>query len=124
MPTTSDATSPRWHRALALALVGENRDELDEPAKPDVAALVAELGGAERIADHAQERRAAELLWPHPLPVTVTAGMGPAQLHALLTQAVEQVRAAQRATAQVITQRSLSPDEVRLLCDVPPHHGV
>lgn len=123
-PTTPDATSPRWHRALALALLGEERDDLDEPTRPDVKGLVDALGGAHRIAAHVQERRDAEQPWPHPLPDVLTAGMGPAQLQALVTQAVGLVRAAQRTTAPVITQRALSPDEVRLLRDVPPHHGV
>lgn len=123
-PPPSAATPLPWHRALALALVGEDRDDLDEPTRPDVKALVAALGGTQRIAAHAQEVRTAEQPWPHPLPETVTAGMGPAQLQALITRAVDLVRVAQRTTAPVINQRALSPDEIRLLRDVPPHHGV
>jgi hypothetical protein len=113
-----------WYQALAYALVGQLRKELD-PEPRDIGALLEALGGVHTVARHRrQQRELAGGVWPHPVPQALRSGVGPAQFQALLHQAVAAVVAADRpATRPVTSARPPSADEQRLLRDVPPHHG-
>lgn len=113
-----------WHRALAYAVLGEVIGDLGTQAKPDVPALAAYLrtNYADRLVGVAAERQAAGLSWPYPVPAELMAGIGFAQFAAALrtlqsTLGLSAFRAASPAPA-----RPLTPDEERLLREVPPHH--
>ena len=118
--------SPGWQAAIGYALVGEEF-HLDEPGRPDPEALAASLATlgwtGERVRDLALTRAASGLPWPHPVPPQLRQGCGAAQLSAAL--------AATRAALGITTldtrppsgRTALTPDEVRLLREVPPHHG-
>ncbi len=112
--------SLHWHRAMALALVGERLD-LAPTEAPDVGDLLAQLAAngweRTRIAElaHAAPQR------PFPVAPADRAGLGPAQFTAALGEA----RAALDLVALDVRPRSarrvLDADERRLLADVPPH---
>lgn len=118
--------TPRWQAALGQALVGEVFD-FAETGRPDPATLIALLAGrgwdAAAIGEHAAEQMEAELPWPHPVEPTLKQGLGAAQFQAsllavrgLLGLVVLDVRAPSNRT-------TLNADELRLLREVPPHHG-
>lgn len=112
---------PALLRAIGYALTG-NVSEPVSGAGPGPADLIALLGGAERLRAHAAEVRAAGEPWPHPVPATLRQGLGAAQLHA----AVERVRQLVEPPAVRPVRRPAAPDgdDLRLLREVPPHHGV
>ena len=118
--------SPAWHSALGFALTGV---EIDLPStdRPDVGVLVAALAEhgwtAERVAEHARTTVAAEQPWPHPVPSGLRAGCGAAQFHAVLNRARLALDLVVLETRPPSTRRRLNADEVRLLREVPPHHG-
>lgn len=118
--------SPRWHAAVGFALVGEQL-EVDEPGRPDpdalAEALVARGWTGDRIAAHAQARLAAGLPWPHPVAVALRQGCGAAQLQAALGATRVALGIATLVTRNPSVRTRLTPDEVRLLREVPPHHG-
>ncbi len=114
-----------WHQALGFALVGEALP-LGTQQRPDVAQLIVALDEAgwprTRISEHAHDVRGAGLPWPHPVPAELRAGMSPAQLAAAL-RAVRDALDLTGLTAHAPSARSaLTPDERRLIAEVPPHH--
>ena len=116
----------RWHAALGYALTGCEL-ELAEPRRPDPQALVAGLDAAgwpaSRVGEHARERVADEFAWPHAVPPTLRYGCGAAQFAAAL-RAVRDLLGLTTLEVRPPTRRStLNPDEVRLMREVPPHHG-
>ena len=123
---TLPTPAPRWHAALAAALVGEELS-LPEPGRPDVGVLLAGLAAvgwtAERVGAHARARVAAEQAWPHAVPPGLRAGCGAAQLHAALGSARTALGLAALETRDPSRRTRLDADEQRLMRDVPPHHG-
>lgn len=122
----SAAGPPRWHAAIAWALVGE-RLALPEPGRPDPTTLVTDLAAvgwtADRIGGHASSRLQREQAWPHPVPPDLRAGTGPAQLHAALAATRTLLGLATLETRPPSGRTRLDANEQRLLRDVPPHHG-
>ncbi|MDQ7992494.1 MAG: hypothetical protein AAGC63_05865 [Propionicimonas sp.] len=117
---------PRWHAAIAAALVGEELD-LPEPGRPEIPGLLADLARegwpAARIAGHARSRVAGEQPWPHQIPPRLRAGCGAAQLHAALAAARNQLGLGSLEVRGPSRRTRLDSDEQRLMRDVPPHHG-
>jgi len=117
--------SGRWHAALACALTGAELS-LAESGAPDPAALVDDLAALgwprDRIADHARAEATAGRPWPHPVPAALRDGCGAAQLAAALTRVREALDLITLETRPPSAPRRLTPDEVRLLREVPPHH--
>lgn len=116
----------RWHAALGYALVAQDLGFV-ETAAPDPAAavaLLAEAGwDATAIREHAQAAIAEECVWPHPVPESLRAGCGAAQLHAA-TVTVRRLLDLQTLEVRPPTTRTrLNADEQRLMREVPPHHG-
>lgn len=114
-----------WHRALGLALTGEDLDvgvqeRFDAEAAVDALALAG--WDAPRIAEHARAR-AGRAPWPHPVAAAVRGGISAAEFHA----AVIRTRTALGVEALDLVPPSprtvLNADERRLLNDVPPHFG-
>lgn len=118
--------SPRWHAAISFALIGVEL-EVDEPGQPDPDALATALAArgwtGDRIAGHARVRLEAGMPWPHPVPVALREGCGAAQLRAALGAARAALGIATLVTRNPSVRTRLTPDEVRLLREVPPHHG-
>ncbi len=118
--------NPRWHDALAYALVGEGFGYASGPT-PHLERLILDLAESgwtsERIADHARCVVSEALPWPHPVPTSLRDGCGAAQFHA----AVDRLRAlldlATMEKRPPSGRRRLNPDEERLMREVPPHHG-
>lgn len=118
--------SPRWQAAIGYALVGAEL-ALDEPGRPDPELLVTELAAAGwsagRIGDHARQVLSGEQVWPHPVPTALRAGCGAAQFAAALGRARELAGVATLETRAPSTRTRLNADELRLMREVPPHHG-
>ena len=116
----------RWQAAICYALTGCER-ELVEPGRPDLEALLEALSAAgwpaSRVGDHARERVAAELAWPHPVPATLREGCGAAQFAAALRLAREMLNLTSLEVRPPSGRSTLNPDEERLMREVPPHHG-
>lgn len=114
-----------WHRALGLALTGEELD-LGVQARFDadaaVAALAASGWGAARIASHAQELTGTRP-WPHPVTADQRGGIGPAEFHAALIRTREALGLTVLTVLPPSNRKELDADERRLLADVPPHFG-
>ncbi len=117
----------RWHAALAWALVGQ-QVELAEPGSPDPEQLVRDLAArgwpAERIREHAVEVVHAEQPWPHQIPPELRAGTGAAQLFAALGRTRALLGLVALETRAPSARTRLDADELRLMREVPPHHGV
>lgn len=112
------AVDPALVRAIAYALTGA------EPGNGTVARpeeLIALLGGTETLRAHAAATRAAGEPWPHPVPESLRAGLSAAQLHAAIERARQQVDPPPSRPVR----RTAAPDadDLRLLREVPPHHG-
>jgi hypothetical protein len=118
--------SPRWQAAVGYALIGVEL-AVDEPGQPDpervVAALAAAGWSAERIGDHARTELAAEQVWPHPVPAGLREGCGAAQLAAALGRTRAVLGLTTLETRPPSTRTTFTADELRLLREVPPHHG-
>lgn len=120
------AETPRWHAAIGYALVGEELG-LPEPGHPVPSVLVDDLAAAgwpgARITGHARQRVAGERPWPHRIPSRLRRGLGAAQLYAALGTTRDLLGLVTLETRRPSHRTQLNPDEVRLLRDVPPHHG-
>ena len=116
-------TGRPWHRALALALVGADLD-LGVQERPDADALARELAAHGYPAERVREIAAGASPWPFPLPETVRAGLGAAQLFAALRDARRVLGVDSLATRRPSTRTTLDADERRLSAEAPPHHGV
>ena len=116
----------RWQAALGYALTGSELD-LEEPGHPDPESLVSALANAgwpaDRIEEHARGLVAAESSWPHQVPVALRTGCGAAQMAASLRLARRLLGLANLEVRPPSGRRTLDADEVRLMRDVPPHHG-
>lgn len=118
---TTEQESPRWHAALAYALVGPPVRNLPEPGTPKVAQLIASLGGAESLrAEVAAARDSGS--WPVAVPAELRQGLGAAQFAAVWTALLNELGPTTSARP-VVSDRALTNDERRLLADRPPHHG-
>jgi hypothetical protein len=109
-------TVPAWHQALAYALTGHRYPELGRQQQPDVAAVAAFL----------RDRRppgSTAFGPPHRVPPELAEGIGPAQFWAAVTELRRHLDREARPPVPVIADRALSADELRLLREVPPHHG-
>jgi hypothetical protein len=113
-----------WHQALVYALLGERRPDLGVQDAPDldrlIDALIRAFGGREALTSAVQTAQRDRSPWPVPLPGDLAAGLGSAQFWAALTHLRD--RLAPRPTANPPQPRALTPEERRLLADVPPHH--
>ena len=101
--------------------------DLGPRPQPDVAELVNELaarwpGGLAVLRAEVQQLQRAGR-WPHPVPPSLMAGLGPAQFVAALRELGERLGLAPETPVPPAASRPLSADERRLLADVPPHHG-
>jgi len=118
--------SPRWQAAVGYALTGDDL-ALDEPGRPEPEALVEALAGAgwsaDRIGSHARALLAEEGVWPHPVPSALRAGCGAAQLAAALGRTRALLGLITLETRAPSTRTRLNADELRLMREVPPHHG-
>lgn len=116
----------RWHAALGYALIGCELD-LEERGRPDPESLVGALAEAGwpvgRIEEHARGLVAAEVSWPHQVPVSLRAGCGAAQMAASLRLARSLLGLANLEVRPPSGRRKLNADELRLMQEVPPHHG-
>lgn len=116
----------RWQAALVYA-VAEIELPLPESDGPDPAGVVtalAEAGwSAQRISEHARDVLGAERPWPHPIPVELRQGCGPAQLQAALRSVRALLDLDTVEKRPPAPRRPLNADERRLLADVPPHWG-
>lgn len=106
-----------WHQALAYALTGRRFPELGRQSAPDLDALADFLRS--ELGEGVDPR---ELSRAHPLPADLAAGLGPAQLGAVVSELRRRL-SGERPAVAVTRQRPLTADERRLLQDVPPHHG-
>ncbi|MDR1430612.1 MAG: hypothetical protein LBI99_00640 [Propionibacteriaceae bacterium] len=115
-----------WHSALAQALTGEVFD-LPDHGSPDFAALAAELAEhgwrANRIKEHAHARAAAGQGWPHAIDPAVVTALGAARFQATLARLREQLGVWVLDEQAPSHRTQLNADELRLLAEVPPHHG-
>ena len=114
-----------WHRALGLALTGEDLD-LGVQERCDAHAVAAALAGAgwaaPRIAAHARAL-AGVAPWPHPVPAQDRAGIGAAEFHAALIRTREALGVDALEVLPPSSRTTLDADERRLVADVPPHFG-
>lgn len=109
--------TPRWHAALAYALIGQELD-LGHQAVPDLEDLVAELSAAGFSPDRVRSLAAHR----HAVPEELMTGISYAQFAAVLPE----LRAKVGAGSKVVppsTRRALDADERRLMADRPPHWG-
>ena len=91
---------------------------------PDPLTALAAVGwGRDEVVAHAEQVRADGDVWPHPVPDGLRAQVGSARLIALLQRLQVELGLFGRAAAPA-APRPLTPDERRLLNEVPPHHGV
>ncbi|WP_152361338.1 hypothetical protein [Microlunatus speluncae] len=124
MPAQDRSAAERLRRAVAYAVTGADpaltATSFDGEAF-DPAALIAELGGVATLRSAAAEARAAGLSWPYPVPERLRQGLGAAQVHA----AVRRVSSLIDEPPRPVIRRPATPDadDLRLLRDVPPHHG-
>jgi hypothetical protein len=109
---------PALVRAIAYALAG---DPDSAPGVTDPDDLIERLGGTAPLRAHASAVRSAGEPWPHPVPAELRAGLSAAQLHA----AIEQARRRIDPPPNRPVRRTAAPDadDLRLLREVPPHHG-
>ena len=112
----------RWQAALAYALLGPPVRDLAEPGQPQIADLLAELGGVDAVRRAAIDLRASGR-WPHQVPANLMRGLGAAQFAAAWTAVLTSLGPLTTNPRPVVADRALTADERRLLADRPPHHG-
>lgn len=116
----------RWQAAVGYALTGDELT-LAELGRPEPEMLIDALAAAgwpaDRVGDHARQVLTAEQVWPHPVPSGLKAGCGAAQFAAALGRARELLGLATLETRAPSTRTRLNADELRLMREVPPHHG-
>jgi hypothetical protein len=119
---TSEQAPPRWHAALAYALLGPPARDLTEPGAPRLDVLLAELGGRELVRDRAIAARSGGEVWPYEVPPELRAGLGAAQYAAAWAALLTALDPLTTNARPVVADRALTADERRLLADRPPHH--
>src|SRR4051812_17766769 len=113
---------PRWHAALAYALLGPPVRDLTEPGVPNAPRLLADLGGADTVRRAVIAARDSGT-WPFEVPAELTAGLGAAQYAAAWTSVLSALGPLTANARPVVADRALTAEERRLLADRPPHHG-
>jgi hypothetical protein len=112
---------PAWHQALAYAVTGQSLPDLGRQRQPDVPMLAAQL---EQVA----ASRDIDLSWSaadadYVVPPELMEGIGAAQFWAALGELRRALGvAAPDSSAAVTADRSLTPEESRLMSERPPHH--
>ena len=105
---------PAWHQALAYAVTGRRYPELGRQEQPDVG-VVATFLRSRTPEGHGSRA--------HLLPPELTEGVGAAQLAAAVTALRQLLDEGSARTLPVVADRTPTADELRLLREVPPHHG-
>jgi hypothetical protein len=113
---------PRWHAALAYALLGPPVRDLTEPRVPSAPRLLADLGGPDTVRRAVIAARDSRI-WPYEVPAELTEGLGAAQYAAAWTSVLSALGPLTRNARPVAADRPLTAEERRLLADRPPHHG-
>ncbi|MFT4166759.1 MAG: hypothetical protein QM650_16095 [Microlunatus sp.] len=113
---------PRWHAALAYALLGPPVRELVEPGVPRVGQLLDDLGGVAAVSAQVLAARAAGP-WPYQVPAELRTGLGAAQYAAAWRGLIDALGPLTTNARPVVTDRALTAEERRLSADRPPHHG-
>lgn len=126
----SDTPGPLlpWHRALVYAVLGQAGDELGRQQQPDLAEVEAEILARvpqERagLRNLVRDRRAAGAAWPFPVPDELRRDLGAAQWVAALAELRRRLDVETAVVRPVAGDRPPDADELRLLREVPPHHG-
>ena len=108
---------------LAWALTGEDLPVVDVMTTSQFLESLEEVGWpTTRIESHARQTWAEGLPWPHPLPAGSLDNIGAAQWYAILGE-VRHTLGLSVIHLPPGPPRPLTPDERRLLDEVPPHHG-
>lgn len=112
-------------RAVAFALGGEDvgaQPSLDHATAHELERRLTELGlGRAQLGARRRQRLAAEQPWPWSVPQRLRGGIPAAQLLALCTDTTE---AMQLRTLRLHAEdTALTPADLRLLADRPPHWG-
>ena len=116
-----ESSYPAWHQALAYAVTGQSLPDLGRQRQPDVPTLAAQLR-------ELATSRNVDLSWSAPdtdyvIPPDLMEGIGAAQFWAALAELRRALKvAAPGSLAEVTADRSLTPEESRLLIDRPPHN--
>jgi len=111
---TASGEPPTWHQALAYVVTGRRYPELGRQERPDVA----------QVAEFLRQRPPEPASDPaQPVPADLSAGLGAAQLWAAVAELRRLLEPDHPARPTVGRDRPLTPDEERLLREVPPHHG-
>ena len=113
---------PRWHAALAYALLGPPARDLAESGVPQLDRLLADLGGVAVVRAQVLAARAAGP-WPYEVPAELRRGLGAAQYAAAWRAVLGELGPLTTNARPVVADRALTADERRLLADRPPHHG-
>ena len=117
----------RWQESLGYAVTGRHL-VIEEPGKPDLRALLTELarqtpGGLDALRSEVASVRAAGR-WPHAVPEELMSGIGPAQFAAALAALAAELDPQRGRTARLaMPGGAVTPEDRRLLDEVPPHHG-
>jgi hypothetical protein len=119
---------PRWNAALTYAITGQRWEDLTESDGPDLDLLVVQIGrrypgGIDTLRDAAAARRRAGEPWPYEVPAELAEGLGAAQWLAALAGLRKRLELGPQPARPVLSDRQPDADELRLLRDVPPHHG-
>lgn len=118
---------PGWYAPFARALTGDTFTPATDPEATtvDAAAFVTWLAQQgwedKKISAYAHDVRAGGDLWPAPFDVPT--GLGPAQQSAVLRQVLDLLGNPQWHTESPRAPRPPTRDDLRLLREVPPHHG-
>lgn len=117
-PPTTDTTDAT--RATPV----DQATTADLPTGPDdLLALMAQAGwSAAALRHHALTTWQAGQAWPDRLDPATSRLLGPARWSALVRALADRLELGGVATAPS-RRRRLTPDERRLLAEVPPHHG-
>ncbi|MDR1710768.1 MAG: hypothetical protein LBR58_02765 [Propionibacteriaceae bacterium] len=107
-------------RALAFALTGEDLPVVVGALPRQLAALGWD---ADRIADQARSRLDGGEVWPWPPPREWVAEVGWAEFAASLQALREELGCWTLHVAAPSSRTKLNADELRLIQEVPPHHG-
>lgn len=116
----------RWLTAVGLALTGEQIEaSASGPVHgSDAAAWLLEHGWPpERVQQHRHDMVDQEVLWPHALPADLLGRGTAAQFHALLEECRTLLGVSGAVSRMRPAETHLTPDDLRLIAELPPHHG-
>lgn len=124
-----------WHSALCFAITGVWFDDLGVQPAPDldrVEQLIMQRtpGGEQAIEADIARRQRLGLAWPYPLsdlpddlPHDVAASIRPAQWLAAAGALRQRFGLDRAGCHRLRSERQPDADELRLLRELPPHHG-